>query len=327
MSRHIVVAGGAGFIGSHLVDLLLESGSRVTVLDNFVTGRHVNIAHLAGKIRVVDVDINSDLSKISELSEPIDEIYNMASPASPIDFTKMPTFILQTSSVGHRNLLELARKTKARILFASTSEVYGDPLVHPQTEAYFGNVNPIGPRGCYDEAKRFGEALTMAYHREHNVETRIVRIFNTYGERMRPNDGRIIPNFFVQALQKEPLSIYGDGSQTRSFCYARDLVEGIVALMASDERRPVNVGNPTEKTVREMADLINALTGNKAGLKALPLPENDPLQRKPDITRAKDILKWSPRVSLEDGLLRTLAYFKDAVASSESRIETPTLKN
>lgn len=320
MSKHAVVAGGSGFIGSHLVDHLLSKKYQVTVLDNFVTGRPDNLSHVANDIRLVNIDIN----EFVDIPGHVDEIYNLASPASPIDFKRMPTFILNTAAVGHQNLLACAAKKEARILFASTSEVYGDPLIHPQHEGYFGNVNPIGSRGCYDEAKRFGEAITMAYHRFHQVDTRIARIFNTYGERMRPDDGRIIPNFFMQALQKQSLSVYGDGKQTRSFCYVKDLCEGIFALMQSEESRPVNIGNPLERTVREMADEINDLTGNKAPLRFLPLPENDPLQRKPDISRAKEALGWEPKTSLEDGLELTLEYFEDELKAAGS-IATPTM--
>ena len=320
MSKHAVVAGGSGFIGSHLVDLLLSKKYQVTVLDNFVTGRADNLSHVANDIRLVNIDIN----EFVDIPGHVDEIYNLASPASPIDFKRMPTFILNTAAIGHQNLLACAAKKEARILFASTSEVYGDPLVHPQHEGYYGNVNPIGARGCYDEAKRFGEAITMAYHRFHQVDTRIARIFNTYGERMRPNDGRIIPNFFIQALQKQSLSVYGDGKQTRSFCYVKDLCEGIYALMQSEELRPVNIGNPLERTVKEMAEEINELTGNKAPLRFLPLPENDPLQRKPDISRAKESLGWEPKTSLEDGLELTLEYFEDELKAAGT-IATPTM--
>jgi dTDP-glucose 4,6-dehydratase len=329
MKPHALVAGGAGFIGSHLVDLLLEKNYSVTVIDNFVTGRKQNLEHIKNSIRLIELDINELPSAPFELTEPIDEIYNLASPASPVDFSKMPSFILQTAAVGHRNLLQLALKKKSSILFASTSEVYGDPLQHPQTEAYFGNVNPIGLRGCYDEAKRFGEALTMAYHRQFGVKTRIARIFNTYGERMRPDDGRIIPNFFVQALQGQTLSVYGDGKQTRSFCYVRDLVEGLYLLMQSSELRPVNIGNPLEKQVVEMALIIQKLAGHQTEVAHLPLSENDPLQRKPDISRAAEVLGWKPKVSLEEGLQKTLLYFKSEIENSRlvgnGLIKTPLL--
>lgn len=320
MSKHAVVAGGSGFIGSHLVDLLLQQNYQVTVLDNFVTGRSANLSHVAKDIRLVQIDIN----EFEDIPGHVDEIYNLASPASPVDFKRMPTFILNTAAIGHQNLLACAAKKGARILFASTSEVYGDPLVHPQNESYFGNVNPIGMRGCYDEAKRFGEALTMAYHRFHNVDTRIARIFNTYGERMRPDDGRIIPNFFMQALQKQQLTVYGDGKQTRSFCYVKDLCEGIFKLMQSSETKPVNIGNPLERAVREMADEINDLTGNSQPLKFLPLPENDPLQRKPDIAKAKEVLGWEPKTTLEDGLELCLEYFEDELKVAGA-IHTPTM--
>jgi nucleoside-diphosphate-sugar epimerase len=265
-----LVAGGAGFVGSHLCELLLEKGYTVHAIDNLVTGARRNIQHLMGKgLNWLEIDITSDFY----LNDSYDEIYNLASPASPTDFEKMPTFILETGSRGHKNLLKQAKEMKAKILFASTSEVYGDPLEHPQQEEYRGNVNPIGIRSCYDEAKRYGEALTMAFNREHNVDTRIVRIFNTYGPRMRPGDGRVIPNFFAQALQKKPLTIQGDGKQTRSLCFVRDEVEGIYALMQSKETRPVNIGNPNELTILEIAEKINSLTGNTAGLIFKPLPK------------------------------------------------------
>jgi dTDP-glucose 4,6-dehydratase len=321
-----LVAGGAGFIGSHLCDALLDQGFEVTAIDSLVTGREKNLESARARgLKFVRADINSPLKEWSRDLGKFDEIYNMASPASPVDFAKMPVFILTTSADGHRHLLELAREQKARILFASTSEVYGDPLVHPQVETYFGNVNPIGHRSCYDEAKRFGEALTVAYHREFGVETRIARIFNTYGSRMRPDDGRIIPNFFIQALQNQPLSVYGEGKQTRSFCFVTDLVNGIIKLMRSSEKLPVNIGNPLERTVMEIAQAVNELTGNKASLRHLPLPENDPKQRKPDITRAESVLGWKPKVSLEDGLRECLAYFRGELSASPDGIVAPTL--
>ncbi len=308
MARKALVAGGAGFLGSHLCELLIEKDYTVHAIDNLVTGTRRNIQHLMEKgLNWLEIDITSDFY----LNDTYDEIYNLASPASPIDFEKMPTFILETGSRGHKNLLKQAKEMKARILFASTSEVYGDPLEHPQKEDYRGNVNPIGIRSCYDEAKRYGEALTMAFNREHHVDTRIVRIFNTYGPRMRPADGRVIPNFFSQALQKKPLTIQGDGKQTRSLCYVRDEVEGIYALMQSKETRPVNIGNPNELTILEIAEKINSLTGNTAGVTFKALPQDDPLKRKPDITRAKQVLNWSPKTSLDEGLKLTHKYFKE----------------
>lgn len=308
--KRALVAGAAGFIGSHLVDFLLSKNYNVIGVDNFVTGRKKNLAHLEGRsdYQFVEADI-TDSALIKQWTS-LDEIYNMASPASPVDFTKRPIFILQTAAQGQTNMLELAMKTKARVLFASTSEVYGDPLAHPQVETYWGNVNPIGIRGCYDEAKRFGEAITMAYHRAHNVNTAIARIFNTYGTRMRPEDGRVIPNFFSQAGAKQSLSIYGDGKQTRSLCYVSDLVEGIYALMQSGSHEPINIGNPREMTILELADTVNKITGNTSKHEYKPLPPDDPKQRCPNIDKAKKVLQWAPKVSLEDGLRETLEYFK-----------------
>lgn len=304
-----LVLGAAGFIGSHLVDFLLEKNYSVIGVDNFVTGRKKNLSHLDNESRFsfVEADI-TDASLVSRWDK-IDEIYNLASPASPVDFTLRPIFILQTASLGQTNMLEIAKKTNARVLFASTSEVYGDPLQHPQVESYWGNVNPIGIRGCYDEAKRFGEAITMAYHRYHSVNTRIARIFNTYGSRMRPEDGRVIPNFFSQAVKKESLTIYGDGSQTRSLCYVSDLVAGLYALMQSECTEPVNIGNPREMTILELAETVNKITKNNSSFKYLPLPPDDPKQRCPNIDKAKTALQWSPQVSLEDGLKMTFEYF------------------
>ena len=259
--------------------------------------------------------IDHDIQEPLKIDGDFDEIYNLASPASPKDFDEMPLFILRTSAIGHENLLKLATEKKARILFASTSEVYGDALEHPQRETYFGNVNTIGARSCYDEAKRYGEALSMTYHREFQTDIRIIRIFNTYGPRMNPVDGRIIPNFFSQALTKKPLTIYGDGSQTRSFCYVSDMTEGMYSIMQGNFDRPINIGNPIERTVFEMANIVNKLTSNDAGHEFRELPENDPKQRRPDISRAKEVLGWEPKVSLEDGLNLTLEYFQQAVLS------------
>lgn len=310
MSKKVLIAGGGGFIGSHLVDFLLSKDYEVDVLDSFITGRKVNLNHIQSKkLRVIEHDINTPYQADCTYTE----IYNLASPASPLDFNKIPVFILRTAAEGHKNLLDMAMKMKARILYASTSEVYGDPLEHPQNEAYWGNVNPIGHRGCYDEAKRYGEALTMAYHRHHHVNTCIVRIFNTYGPRMRPEDGRIIPNFFMQALKKERLTIHGDGSQTRSFCYVSDMVEGIYAIMKSKEHEPINIGNPDERTVSDMADVINRLVGNSEPHRFLPLPPDDPRRRWPDVTKAKEKLKWAPKVNLEAGLEKSLTYFSSFV--------------
>ena len=302
----VLVAGGSGFVGSHLVDLLLEKNYEVTVIDNYVTGHKKNLAH-TNKVQVIEKDIREPL----KFDQKFDQIYNLASPASPVDFDRIPQFIMETASVGHKNLLEIGKLTGARVFFASTSEVYGDPEVHPQQEDYRGNVSCIGPRSCYDEAKRYGESLSMIYNRTYGVDTRIVRIFNTYGPRMRPEDGRVIPNFFSQALSKKPLTIYGDGKQTRSLCYVRDEVEGLFKLMESKETRPVNVGNPKELTILELAETINKLLGNTAGVEFKPLPTDDPQRRKPDITRAKEVLNWEPKVSLAEGLQKTFEYFRD----------------
>ncbi|HXF60381.1 MAG TPA: UDP-glucuronic acid decarboxylase family protein [Caldilineaceae bacterium] len=305
----ILVTGGAGFLGSHLVDRLLAEGHDVIAMDNLITGSTDNIAHLAGNRRFLF--IHHDVTNYIYIKGPLDAILHFASPASPIDYLELPIQTLKVGSLGTHNALGLALAKGARFLLASTSEVYGDPLVHPQSEDYWGHVNPIGPRGVYDEAKRFAEAMTMAYHRAHGVSTRIVRIFNTYGPRMRLNDGRVVPNFFKQALSGEPLTVYGDGSQTRSFCYVDDLIEGIYRLLLSDEAEPVNIGNPTEITIREFAERINALTGNRAGIRYEPLPKDDPKQRQPDISKARRILGWSPQVSLAEGLERTVAWFRE----------------
>ncbi len=305
MSKKVLVAGGAGFVGSHLIDLLLEKNYEVTVIDNCITGSKKNLAHIKDKVRLIEKDIREPF----KFDQKFDQIYNMASPASPIDFEKIPMFIMETASIGHRNLLEIGKETGARVFFASTSEVYGDPEVHPQQEDYRGNVSCLGPRSCYDEAKRYGEALSMIYHRTYGVDTRIVRIFNTYGPRMRPEDGRVIPNFFSQAIAKKPLTVFGTGKQTRSLCYVRDEVEGLFQLMESNETRPVNIGNPRELTMLELAETINKLLGNTAGIEFKPLPTDDPQRRRPDITRAKEVLNWEPKISLEVGLQKTFEYF------------------
>lgn len=302
-----LVAGGAGFIGSHLVDRLLKDGHKVDAVDNFITGRRDNISHLRENpnFKFIEMDITENVPK-----EKYDRIYNLASPASPVDFDKIPLQILLVGSVGHKNLLDLASETGARILFASTSEVYGDPLVNPQPESYFGNVNCRGARSCYDEAKRFGEALTSNYQRLKGVDTRTIRIFNTYGPRMAPNDGRVIPNFFMQALKGESLSIYGDGKQTRSLCYVSDMVEGMVRLMESDVTDPVNIGNTDEMTVLQIGELITAITESKADLVFHELPENDPKLRQPDVRKAKELLNWESTVPAQEGLEKTMEYFK-----------------
>lgn len=305
----VLITGGAGFLGSHLCDLFLARGHQVIALDNLLTGDIRNIAHLAdnASFRFIQHDVTEHI----DLAEPLDAVLHFASPASPVDFKALAIQILEVGAIGTRNMLDLCQKSGARFLLASTSEVYGDPLVHPQPEDYWGNVNPIGPRSVYDEAKRFAEALTMAYHRHRGVETRIVRIFNTYGPRMRLDDGRVIPNFVGQALRGEPLTVYGDGSQTRSFCYYSDLVAGIYRLLLSDEAGPVNIGNPNEMPILKLAQLINEMTSNKAGIVFRPLPANDPKLRRPDISKARRLLGWEPKVSLEQGLEETIAYFHD----------------
>jgi dTDP-glucose 4,6-dehydratase len=303
-----VVAGGAGFLGSHLVDLLLQRGHRVIAIDNFVTGTVENIDHLAGNPNFKF--IQQDVTEFIFLHDRVDYIWHFASPASPIDYLELPIQTLKVGSLGTHKALGLAKHKGARFLLASTSEVYGDPLVHPQREDYWGNVNPIGPRGCYDESKRFAEALTVAYHREHGVETRIVRIFNTYGPRMRLNDGRVVPAFISQALAGKPLTVFGDGRQTRSFCYCSDLIEGIYRLMMSAHSEPVNIGNPREMTMLEFAEEVLRVTGKKNRIVFKPLPKDDPKQRQPDITRARTWLQWEPKVPLREGLKKTIAYFR-----------------
>jgi dTDP-glucose 4,6-dehydratase len=311
------VAGGAGFIGSHLTDRLLSDGHEVVVLDNFVTGRPRNLAHLDAHPRLTV--LQADICRPPEIPGPFDGVFNLASPASPNDFVPLSVEILLTGSTGTRALLDLARAKGARFLQASTSEVYGDPLVHPQREDYLGNVDPIGVRGVYDEAKRFGESLVMAYHRRHAMPTRIARIFNTYGPRMRPDDGRVIPNLINQALDGKPLTLYGGGRQTRSFCYVDDLVSGFLKLMESDEPLPVNLGNPVEITVAQLAEEIIELTGSPSRLEDRPLPPGDPKRRCPDITRARTRLGWQPIVERRDGLRRTIEFFRavrDSAASA-----------
>ncbi len=306
--RTVLITGGAGFIGSHLCDRLIESGDRVICVDNLLTGSPDNVSHLMG-VRGFSF-INLDVTGYIYVAEKVDAILHFASPASPIDYLELPIQTLKVGSLGTHKALGLAKVKKARFVLASTSEVYGDPLVHPQQESYWGNVNPIGPRGVYDEAKRFAEALTMAYQRYHGVDTGIVRIFNTYGPRMRIRDGRAIPTFMAQALRGEALTLFGDGSQTRSFCYISDLVEGIVRLLDSSIHEPVNIGNPVEMTVRQLAERIIAITGSKSALETRPLPEDDPRVRQPDISRARSLLGWEPVVGLEQGLLETMADFK-----------------
>jgi dTDP-glucose 4,6-dehydratase len=305
----ILVTGGAGFLGSHLAERLLHEGHDVIAMDNLITGDTDNIAHLADNPHFTFIHHN--VTNYIYIKGELDAILHFASPASPVDYLELPIQTLKVGSLGTHNALGLALAKGARFLLASTSEVYGDPMIHPQPESYWGHVNPIGPRGVYDEAKRFAEAITMAYQRTHGVETRIVRIFNTYGPRMRLNDGRVVPNFVSQALRGEPLTVYGDGKQTRSFCFASDLVDGIYRLLMSDEKEPVNIGNPAETTILEFAERINALTQNPGGIKFEPLPMDDPKQRRPDITKARTKLGWEPKVDLAEGMERTIAWFQE----------------
>lgn len=308
MTKKVLITGAAGFLGSHLCDYFIDKGCEVIAMDNLITGQMKNIEHL---MKLPQFEFyHHDVSKYVHIPGHLDYILHFASPASPIDYLKIPIQTLKVGSLGTHNLLGLAKAKNARILVASTSEVYGDPLVHPQTESYWGNVNPIGPRGVYDEAKRFQEAITMAYHRFHQVETRIVRIFNTYGPRMRLNDGRVLPAFIGQSLRGEPMTIFGDGSQTRSFCYVSDLVEGIYRLLMSDYAYPVNIGNPDEITIKQFAEEIKNLFDGKSEIVYKELPQDDPMQRQPNIDKAKEILNWTPKVSRAEGLKITLDYFK-----------------
>ena len=308
-SKRILITGAAGFLGSHLCDRFIKEGYQVVGMDNLITGDLANIQHLF-KLKEFEF-YHHDVSKFVFVPGDLDYILHFASPASPIGYLKIPIQTLKVGSLGTHNLLGLARVKKARILVASTSEVYGDPTVHPQTEDYWGNVNPVGPRGVYDEAKRFQEAITMAYHTYHGLETRIIRIFNTYGPRMRLNDGRVLPAFIGQALRGEDLTVFGDGSQTRSFCYVDDLVEGIYRLLMSDYVYPVNIGNPSEITIREFGEEILKLTGSQVKMVMKPLPQDDPKQRRPDITKAREILGWEPKIDRAEGLRRTYEYFKN----------------
>jgi dTDP-glucose 4,6-dehydratase len=303
----VLITGAAGFLGSHLTDRFLADGHEVVGLDNFITGHPDNIAHLASESRYEFVKHN--ISTYTYVKGKLDGVLHFASPASPIDYLELPIPTLKVGALGTHNALGLAKEKGARFFLASTSEVYGDPLVHPQTESYWGNVNPVGPRGVYDESKRFAEALTMAYHRYHNVDTRIVRIFNTYGPRMRPRDGRVVSNFIVQALRNEPITIYGNGSQTRSFCYVSDEVEGIYQLFMKGDHDPCNIGNPDEYSVRQLAEMVREMTQTTAPLVERPLPEDDPKIRKPDITRARTMLGWEPKIGIREGLQKTIAYF------------------
>ena len=316
----ILITGAAGFLGSHLCDRFLAEGHTVVGMDNFVTGSPDNLAHLVGcsEFRFYEHDVTEFIF----VKEPLDGVLHFASPASPVDYLELPIQTLKVGSLGTHKALGLAKAKGARFLLASTSEVYGDPQIHPQPETYWGNVNPVGPRGVYDEAKRFAEAITMAYHRYHSVETRIVRIFNTYGPRMRPADGRVVSNFIVQALRGDPISIYGDGSQTRSFTYVDDLVEGIYRLFLSDRAEPTNVGNPVEFTIRELADLVLELTGSSSRLEVLPLPEDDPKVRQPNISVAREVLGWEPRVPLREGLVRTIPHFQRLITEEGASART-----
>ncbi|MEI6913974.1 MAG: UDP-glucuronic acid decarboxylase family protein [Armatimonadota bacterium] len=309
--KHALVTGGAGFLASHLGDLLLERGWRVTVMDNLITGDTRNIAHNIDNpnFRFIHYDVTNYLF----VDDKVDVVFHLASPASPIDYLQLPIQTLKVSSLGTHKALGLAKAHGATFLISSTSEVYGDPLIHPQTEDYWGNVNPVGPRGVYDEAKRFAEAMTMAYHRYHGVDTKIVRIFNTYGPRMRLNDGRVVPAFIGQALRGEDMTVFGDGSQTRSFCYVSDLVEGIYRLALSEEHDPTNIGNPTEMTVLQFAQVIQKMTGSKSQIVFKDLPVDDPKVRQPDITKARALLGWEPQVALEEGIGKTIEYFRDKV--------------
>jgi dTDP-glucose 4,6-dehydratase len=312
---HHLISGAAGFIGSHLCDRLLNDGDSVVGLDNLITGSRRNLEHLKpseaqGRFAFVELDVTRDVTFETETGVRFDYVWHLASLASPRDYLAHPLETLESGSTGTRNMLEIARRDGARFLLTSTSECYGDPLVHPQVETYWGNVNPVGPRSCYDESKRYAEALTMAYHRSHGVRANIARIFNTYGPRMALNDGRVVPAFLDQALRGEPLTIFGDGSQTRSFCYVADLVDGLVKLANSEERYPVNLGNPSELTILEFAAAIQRLMGSNLDLAFKPLPEDDPRKRRPDISKARSVLHWEPKVGLEDGLRETVEYFK-----------------
>jgi len=313
----VLITGGAGFLASHLTDRFIADGHHVIGMDNFITGSPDNIAHLAGHPNYQF--IRHDVSNFIFVAGEIDGVLHLASPSSPMDYIEHPIPTLKVGALGTHNALGLAKAKGARFFLASTSEVYGDPLIHPQPESYWGNVNPVGPRGVYDEAKRFAEALTMAYHRYHEVDTRIVRIFNTYGPRMRPHDGRVVSNFIVQALKGEPITIYGDGSQTRSFCYVEDEVEGIYRLFMRGDNDPTNIGNPVELTVRQLAEMVVELTGTKAPIVYHDLPVDDPKVRQPDITKARTQLGWEPQVPLRDGLVRTIEYFDGVLSRTAAR--------
>lgn len=314
----ILITGAAGFLGSHLSDRFLSAGYSVVGVDNLITGKLENLDHLSSESRFEFIE--HDVTQYIDIPGELDGVLHFASPASPVDYLELPIQTLKVGSLGTHNALGLAMAKGARFLLASTSEVYGDPLIHPQTEDYWGNVNPIGPRGVYDEAKRFAEAMTMAYHRYHGLDTRVVRIFNTYGPRMRPGDGRVVSNFIVQALLGSALTIYGDGSQSRSFCYVTDEVEGIFRLFASDEVYPVNIGNPTEYTIGQLAESILEIVGSEAGVRYVPLPTDDPKVRQPDVTRAREILGWEAKVPLHEGLEKAIAYFSGLRDSGDLRV-------
>ena len=316
----VLITGAAGFLGSHLADRFLADGHSVIGLDNFVTGHPDNIAHIMGHERFSFMRHN--ISEYTYVAGALDGVLHFASPASPIDYLQLPIQTLKVGSLGTHNALGIALAKQARFFLASTSEVYGDPLVHPQPESYWGNMNPVGPRGVYDEAKRFAEAMTMAYHRFHAVDTRIVRIFNTYGPRMRPRDGRVVSNFIVQALSNEPITMYGDGSQTRSFCYVDDEIEGVYRLFMKGDAQPTNIGNPVEFTVRQLADIVIELTGTKSKVVSNPLPEDDPKVRQPDISRARATLGWEPKVDLRQGVARTIEFFRGLMDSPRMRANT-----
>lgn len=316
----VLITGAAGFLGSHLAERFIEADYEVIGVDNFITGSRENSDYLKGLggFTLIEHDISQPLF----IDEDVDGVLHFASPASPVDYLELPIQTLKVGSLGTHNALGLALAKKARFLLASTSEVYGDPLVHPQPETYWGNVNPIGPRGVYDEAKRFAEAITMAYHTYHGLETRIVRIFNTYGPRMRPGDGRVVSNFIVQALRGDPLTIYGDGSQTRSFCYVKDEVEGIFRLFHSDREAPVNIGNPNEFTIRQLADVVLEETGSESKIIEMPLPKDDPKVRQPDIAVAREVLGWEPAIELREGIRETLPYFRAEVERHDAKART-----
>jgi len=316
----VLITGAAGFLGSHLAERFLKEGHEVVGLDNYVTGSRANVEILSAYPEFSFVE--HDISKPIYLAEKLDGVLHFASPASPVDYLELPIQTLKVGSLGTHNVLGIALKHRARFLLASTSEIYGDPLVHPQPETYWGNVNPVGLRGVYDEAKRFAEAITMAYHRYHGVDTRIVRIFNTYGPRMRPGDGRVVSNFIVQALRGDPITIYGDGSQTRSFCYVSDEVDGIYRLFHSDRAEPTNIGNPNEFTIRELADVVLEETGSSSPIETMPLPEDDPKVRQPDIGVARSVLGWEPEVGLREGILLTLPYFRGELERHDAKART-----